>query len=119
MEQRYGLARAVSKPGICRTRLKPAHLIAATEALGKGNAALCGAPAAAVRRRRACWGHFTAFAQSSVLRLVLRTQPRSCGRPPGRNSRPEIRGMVLADMIQSSSNLACRYFDVQIRMFPN
>ncbi len=39
----------------------------------------CGAPAAATSRERACWDRFTAFGRSSVLRLVLRTQPRSGG----------------------------------------
>ncbi len=33
-----------------------------------------------LRRGCACWGHFTAFGHSGVLRLVLRTQPRSGGR---------------------------------------
>ncbi len=44
---------------------------------GKRTAAVCGAPAAAAPRGRACWDHFTAFGHSGVLRLVLRTQPRS------------------------------------------
>src|SRR5438552_6511409 len=67
-----------------------AHLITATEELGKRTAAVCEAPVAAAPPRRACWGHSTAFAHSSVPRLVLRTQPRSgefLVNPPGYNVR--------------------------------
>ena len=40
---------------------------------------MCGAPAAASLRTRACWDHFTAQGHSGALRLVLRTHPRSGG----------------------------------------
>ena len=52
---------------------------------------LCGAPAAAARRGHAFWGSFGDFGHPHLLRLVLRTQPRSGGgskmRPPTASSR--------------------------------
>src|SRR5437773_186442 len=49
------------------------------KARGNGARTVCGAPAAAARRGHAFWGSFGDFGHPHLLRLVLRTQPRSGG----------------------------------------
>src|SRR5437016_4070205 len=46
---------------------------------GSAQRTVCAAPAAAARRGHAFWGSFGDFGHPHLLRLVLRTQPRSGG----------------------------------------
>src|SRR5213596_1189514 len=70
----------------CHRRSEGAHLGTTTKSARKRSAAYSGAPAAAARRGHAFWGSFGDFGHPHLLRLVLRTQPRSGG---GSKMRPD------------------------------
>src|ERR1044071_3279685 len=56
-----------------------AHLATTTKSARKRSAAVCGAPAAAARRGHAFWDHSATLGHPHLLRLILRTKPRSGG----------------------------------------